>query len=136
LRDLVDVAEIAEHFARADAEFWPRFVARAAEMDLTRPAFYALRYARRLLNADIPESVLQASAKWSPPSPVLRLMDAMVPRALFPPHPDRADAISELCRFALYLRSHWIRMPPWLLAYHLTYKFVVTRFRRPKTETT
>ena len=131
LRDLVDIQVMAEHFARGDAEFWSRLMSRAAELDLTRPAYYALRYAHRLLGADIPDSVLEASAGWAPPSPVVRLMDAMVPRALFPQDPDQPDRFSAFCRFALYLRSHWIRMPPWLLAYHLTYKFFVTRVRRP-----
>lgn len=131
LRDLVDIQVMAEHFARGDAEFWSRLVARAGELDLTRPAYYALRYAHRLLGADIPEWVLKASAQWAPPSPVVRLMDAMVPRALFPQDPDLPDRFSGFCRFALYLRSHWIRMPPWLLAYHLSYKFLVTRIRRP-----
>lgn len=134
LRDLVDIQDIAEHFAGNDAEFWPRFMRRAVEMDLARPAYYALRYAHRLLGAEIPESVLEASAGWAPPAPIVWLMDAMVPRALFPQHPDVPSKVSALCRLLLYVRSHWIRMPPWLLVYHLSYKFVVTRFGRKRVQ--
>jgi hypothetical protein len=54
-------------------------------------------------------------------------MDRLAPRALMPQHPDRPDRWSGLARLLLYIRSHWIRMPPWLLAYHLGYKFAATR---------
>lgn len=134
LRDLVDVTEIAVHYANKDAGFWQRFLSRAAELDLTRPAYYSLRYCRLLLNAPIPEDVVKASEEWAPPRIVLRLMDAMVPRALYPQHPDEPSRTTEFYRLALYVRSHWIRMPPWLLAYHLAYKFLMTRIRRKPAE--
>ena len=130
IRDLLDVKRIAEHYAEKDAGFWRRLLDRAVELDLTRPAYYSLRYCRLLLNASIPEDVLSASEAWAPPRIVVRLMDAMVPRALYPQHPDAPSRVSELCRLLLYMRSHWIRMPPWLLAYHLSYKFFMTRLRR------
>ena len=53
-------------------------------------------------------------------------MDRLVPRALDPAHPDHpVSAGSRLARWLLYVRSHWIRMPPALLARHLAYKFYV-----------
>jgi len=35
--------------------------------------------------------------------------------------------MSSVCRWLLFVRSHWIRMPPVLLARHLAYKFYVRR---------
>lgn len=132
LRDLVDIDDLIRHFAsRSGDAFWNEFVERAEELDLKRPAFYSLRYASRLLDTPVPEDVLTRIASWGPPAPILKLMDRLVPSALFPPHPDYPSRVVESSRFLLYIRSHWIRMPPWLLAYHLSYKFINTRLRQP-----
>ena len=130
LRDLVDICDLLEHFSGQDDEFWQKLVDRAEELDLTRPAYYSIRYARVLLDAPVPEPALETSEKWAPPRSVVWLMDRLVPRALFPRHPDHPNRVADFSRLLLYMRSHWIRMPPWLLAYHLSYKFFVTRVRR------
>jgi hypothetical protein len=49
-------------------------------------------------------------------------MDALFLRVLQPDHPSTADSLTPLAHRALYLRAHWLRMPPLLLAYHLTHK--------------
>jgi hypothetical protein len=57
------------------------------------------------------------------------MMDALVPRVLGPVHPDlRSPASLRFARWLLYVRSHWLRMPPALLARHLTTKWM-RRFR-------
>jgi hypothetical protein len=45
-------------------------------------------------------------------------MDRFVERAL----PGRFSRGSSIAVFALYVRSHWLRMPPFLLARHLARK--------------
>ena len=101
-----------------------------------RPAFYALHYARTLLDTPIPDSVLRHARRSAPPRPVLWLMDRLVPRALFPTHPDAPSRAAAVARFCLYLRSLWIRMPPLLLVRHLAYKFYVRRIRgAPRDDT-
>jgi hypothetical protein len=128
LRELVDIADLVDFFASRDERFWERFVDRAPELDLTRPAWYALRHVRRLLDADVPEAVMQEQASWAPPAPVVSLMDQLIPRALYPKHPDLPfDRQSQAARLMLYVRSHWVRMPPWLLGYHLAYKAAARR---------
>jgi len=129
LRELVDIADLLRHFSTESDTFWASFLQRAEELDLRRPAYYGLRYAYRLLGVGVPAEVLEASGTWGPPAPVRQLMDWLVPRALYPYHPDSTHRHKELPRTLLYIRSHWIRMPPWLLAYHLAYKFVVARLR-------
>jgi hypothetical protein len=131
LRDLVDIADLVEHFSRIDGDFWNVLVARAETLGLRRPAYYGLRYSQLLLRVSIPASVLNAIAHWGPPGPVQFIMDRLVPRALFPMHPDRRCRVTATSRLLLYMRSHWIRMPPWLLCYHLSYKFFAKRFGKP-----
>lgn len=130
LRDLVDVRDMVIYFSSRDPEFWRNLVARAVELDVTRPTYYCLRYVNNLLDQAVPGSAIASASRWAPPKPIVWLMDRLVPRALYPQHPDHNNRATEFCRFLLYLRSHWIRMPPWLLVYHLSYKLLVTRFGR------
>jgi hypothetical protein len=130
LRDLVDVGDLVAHFGARDPGFCGRLVDRAAELDLQRPAFYALRYSNRLLGAAIPDEALRRARRGAPAAPVVWLMDRLVPRALYPQHPDRPSRTTEAARFWLYVRSLWIRMPPLLLARHLLYKLYARHLRR------
>lgn len=126
-RDLVDIAGLLGHFAAQADEFWDRLVDRAEDMNLGRPTYYALRYARTVADHPVPDSVLERAAAWAPPAPVRRIMDGLVTEAILPLHPERPSRAAALRRFLLYVRSHWIKMPPWLLAYHLSSKFVMRR---------
>lgn len=119
LRDLVDLDSLLREFA-SEENFWPRLTVRAGELDLTRPLYYALRYAVRILGTPIPAQVLHEAEIGRPP-PLLRgLMDALFLQTL---EPDRAaDGLASLARGSLYVRAHWLRMPPLLLARHLITK--------------
>ena len=130
LRELVDVNDLLRHFGAVEPGFWQGFWPRAMALDLARPAYYGLRYAERLLGTPVPAEVLGESATAAPPPPVLAAMDRLVPLALFPPHPDRPDMATAAARLLLYLRSHWVRMPPLLLARHLGYKFYLRHLAR------
>jgi hypothetical protein len=50
------------------------------------------------------------------------LLDALYGRALQSPHPSCADYASGIARRLLFVRAHWLRMPPRLLARHLAHK--------------
>lgn len=129
LRDLTDLDALLRECSR-EPGFWLRLPARAAELDLLRPLFYALRYTRRILGTPVP-AVAELLTKNKPPRLLLALMDAIFLRALRPDHPSAADAWTPTARKLLYLRSHWLRMPPLLLAWHLTVKAL----RRKEVET-
>jgi hypothetical protein len=129
LRDLVDIDDLLRHFSEANAGFWQEFLARSESLGLQRPAYYGVHYAASLLGCPVPGTVLTATRRWAPPPPIRWLMDRFVPRALYPPHPEYPSKLTGMCRWLLFVRSHWIRMPPWLLVYHLAYKFYVIRFR-------
>ncbi|GAB3267116.1 nucleotidyltransferase domain-containing protein [Chitinimonas naiadis] len=126
LRDLLDMDSLLRHFAADDA-FWPGLVPRAKVLGLTRPLFYALRYAVETLATPVPPAVMQALAECGrPPAWQLLVMDACFRRALRPNHPSCADRWTPLARWWLYVRSHWLRMPLPLLLYHLTRKALMS----------
>lgn len=122
LRDLFDLDSLLRHFGK-EAAFWAGLVPRARELGLERPLCYALRYTKHLLGTPVPDEVM-ANVKM-PALPVRQLMDFCYSRALQPDHASCARAGTGLARFALYVRSHWLRMPFLLLAYHLTRKALI-----------
>lgn len=121
LRDLSDLDALLREFGRTPS-FWTDLVARAEELDLARPLHYALRYATRILHTPVPEDIVAAASRGAVGMPLQGLMDALFTRALRPEHPDAADALTPLARKLLYVRAHWLRMPPLLLTRHLAIK--------------
>ncbi len=121
LRDLVDLHRLLTQFGM-ESGFWETLPARARELELGRPLFYALRYCPRLLGTAVPPAVQAAVAPEGPGAALLWLMDRLFGRALLPLHASCADPFSNLARFALYVRGNWLRMPPLLLARHLFHK--------------
>jgi hypothetical protein len=119
IRDLVDLDALLRWFSR-DREFWSDLVAEAGALDLARPAYYAIRNSHRLLGTPVPREVVDAVARSAPIAPVGWMMDTLVERAVR----GRAGRGSSLSAFALYVRSHWLRMPPLMLARHLLRKGV------------
>jgi hypothetical protein len=118
LRDLVDLGDLLEHFGRDEA-FWDNLLERAAAQGLGRPLFYTLHFTQRLLESRIPLSVMHAIRRHAPSMPVRKLMDSLVEAAIIPDHPDYPGHWSSVARWLLYVRSHWLRMPPGLLLKHL-----------------
>lgn len=118
LRDLFDLDSLLREFGGKD-EFWEKLVPRALELGLERPLFYAVRYTNMILGTPIPIAVLKAAMVATPGRGPLNIMDFCYMRALRPVHASTDVTGSRLARFALYLRSHWLRMPLHLLVYHL-----------------
>jgi hypothetical protein len=126
LRELVDVDALLRWFGR-EPGFWARLATRATGFGLARPLFYALRYADRLLRTPIPPDAHALAAAGRPPQVVLSTMDALVPRAMLPfPGGDRSARV-RLAGWCLFVRSHWLRMPPILLARHLLHQVLAGR---------
>ena len=124
LRDLIDLDDLLRHFGRTEPQFWQQLVRRAERVDLCRPLYYALRFTHMLLGTPVPQAALAAAARWRPQWPVSTLMDRLVRRALVPPTTLKASDRADRAQFLLYIRSHWLRMPPLLLAQHLWRKIV------------
>jgi hypothetical protein len=127
LRDLTDL-DLLLREAAGTADFWPRLLARAEELQLRRSLYYALRYTGHFLDTPMPESVLAALQDAAPGRVMLALMDAVFARALAPDHDSCADAFTPAARLAAYIRAHWLRMPLHLLIPHLFHKAFVSPY--------
>lgn len=123
-RGLVDIDALVKEFALAEASFWDRLSERSISLNLQRPVFLALRYVQRLLGTAIPQTCLERLREAAASLGDRRLdwLDALYQRGLRPAHPSLDDRYSGWARSALYVRSHWLRMPPHLLIPHLLRK--------------
>lgn len=121
LRDLSDLDLLMREFSVEDG-FWERLLSRSVDLNLQRPLFYAFRFTRKVLGTPIPDEILRESAVGSPGSFMVLFMDALFTRALAPDHPSCDDRWTGLARWMLFVRSHWLRMPPLQLAQHLARK--------------
>lgn len=121
LRDLFDLHDLLCHFGAQDG-FWIELVDRARLHGLGRPLYYMLRYTGRLLGTPIPPEVVSASAGWAPGATVRWLMDWLFTQYFVPGPPERPRRAAHVARGLLYMRAHWLRMPPLLLARHLSIK--------------
>ncbi len=122
IRDLVDLDGLLRHFA-GDARFWPSLLEEAPALDLARPTYYAVHNAQRMLGTPVPPDVLQAMQAWAPSAAVASFMDRLVDNALS----GDAGPFGSASNLALYVRSHWLRMPPLLLFRHLFHKAFLSR---------
>lgn len=125
LRDLLDLHRLLLHFG-AEPGFWERLPARARELELARPLFYALRYCVLVLGTPVPAATVAALASAAPGHLLLQLMDALFERALMPNHASCDGALTGSARLLLYIRGNWLRMPPLLLARHLFHKAFIS----------
>ncbi|TQE99078.1 MAG: nucleotidyltransferase family protein [Spiribacter salinus] len=126
LRDVYDLHRLCLHFAAVDPNFWTSLDARATELGLQRPLWYALRALERLLATPVPERQAKR-VRASSPNPALdKFMAQLIDRVLAPRDPNRLSA--PISGWLLFVRSHWVRMPPTLLVTHLTRKWI-GRFR-------
>lgn len=107
LRNLWDIDRLLRQFA-ADPDFWTKLGERARLHQLARPVALALRLSGRVYGTPI-DSRLAGGDR-----PADRLFVArLVARNGW------GQPIRPLLRLAFYVRSHWLRMPPLLLARHL-----------------
>ena len=70
----------------------------------------------------IPVDVMQRVDVWAPPRLLRPLMDWLFRQRFMPEPPFRSRPGAGLARWLLYIRAHWLRMPPAMLVRHLTVK--------------
>lgn len=110
LRNLWDIDRLLRECAAADPGFWERLDARARHHGLGP----AVRRAARLANQVYATPIPAGWRRWHP-------TDALF-RARLLARNGWGQPRRPLLRFAFYVRSHWLRMPPLMLARHLWIK--------------
>lgn len=111
LRNLWDFHTMTRDFAAADSGFWGRLDGRAALHGLQSAVHRAARLSRDLYGAVLPSG-------WDRRDPA----DAWFRRRLFA-RDDWGRVTEPALERAFYIRSHWLRMPPAMLAKHLWTKW-------------
>ncbi|PWV59063.1 putative nucleotidyltransferase-like protein [Plasticicumulans acidivorans] len=114
LRDLLDIHQLCMELG--DSAFWRELPARALELDLGRPLWYALSLARQALGTPVPDAVFTNLRPAAPSALSAWLLLRLVSSVLL----ERPGA--HPARWCLFIRSHWLRMPPWMLLPHLVRK--------------
>lgn len=122
LRDLVDIDALLGQFSGQD-RFFEALLHRALELDLGRPLYYALKYCRVFLGTSIPDDIVARCAKQASQSIVVRtIMDVVVLESIGSILDDRPSIKTQVSQFAMYVRSHYLRMPMHQLLPHLVRK--------------
>jgi hypothetical protein len=112
LRNLWDIDRLLRAFA-SDAGFWPELAAHARRHQLLAPVGRALRLARRLYGTPVDSKIAGRA----------HLSDRLFEARLLARNGWGQEANPGL-RFGFYVRSHWLRMPPLMLARHLWMKAI------------
>ena len=117
LRDLSDL-DLLLRSCTGDDGFWAALNARATELNLRVPLRLALRYAQQVLHTPVPAEVARElsadRSSW--------LNDHMFLNGLASAHHTLRTPLTAAAQACLYVRSHWLRMPPHLLLPHLAHK--------------
>lgn len=119
LRDLVDLEGLISELSLPDRL---QLVDRAIKLGLQTPVYYAVHYLQLILNTVGLDETLQKLITLDCQPKHTRLMDVLFLRALMPDHASCNDRWTGLARWCLYVRSHWLKMPWYLLLPHLSRK--------------
>ena len=129
LRDVVDFRDLFRHFAGEDGEFERKLLQRARQLGCGRPLYYALTTAQRLAGLEPSADLLAGVRSYAPVAPLAGLMHWLIEQALAPARLGMLQ--TTLANQLLFIRSHWVRMPPGMLVRHLWHKTF-----KPKTPPT
>ena len=120
LRDLTDLHLLLLQHGQAET-FWDDLAERAGALGLGRPLFYGLTLCKRLLATPVPAELLRRLPARPGPR-MARWMGFVFAEALTMAHKPTRSALAGPASFALYVRSHYLRMPLRLLLPHLAVK--------------
>ncbi len=121
LRDLTDLRDLLEYFAK-EPSFWDDLASSARHHGLERVLFYLLRYCNRILAADLNAAPKTLFAIGRPPLLTRYLMDILAHHAFSALNGPFSSRARPYAMWLLYVRSHWLKMPPLLLLKHLLVK--------------
>jgi hypothetical protein len=111
LRNLWDIHCLLREFSEADAVFWERLKDRATYHQLWRAVHLAAVHASALYGTEIP-------GDWK----AWKLKNTLIQHRVLARN-GWGQETDKLLRLLFYIRSHWMRMPPLMLAKHLFTKW-------------
>ncbi len=111
LRNLWDIHCLLSDFSGAAGDFWMRLQNRARQHELWDAVHLAARHANALYGTSIPNDWML----WT-------MGDSMFQKRVLARN-SWGQQTHKILRFAFYIRSHWLRMPPLMLAKHLFIKW-------------
>lgn len=118
LRELLDLDSMLQRFG-ADGAFWDRLLDRAAMLGVSRPLYYGISCSRELLRTPVPNTVWTRLRGVAPMALVRQCLEYGMRTAIMPERRARPGLWRALITQVLFLRAHWLRMPPGLLLRHL-----------------
>jgi len=121
LRQLYDLHLLLEESGARDA-FWNRLTERADRLGLGRILFYLLRYPNAVFDTTVPAATKAAVSSHAPNAAILAMMDTLVISAISDANTGTRFPSADFAQWCLYVRSHWLKMPPWQLFRHLSRK--------------
>ncbi|MBC9070552.1 nucleotidyltransferase family protein [Thauera sp. CAU 1555] len=124
-RDLLDLDGLFQHLSAEHPAAFAQLDARADVLNLKAPLAFARRQCASLLYG------ASSSLGHKPSSLSSQLTDLLHARALVPHHVVLDSTMDPVARWLLYVRAHWLRMPPLLLVRHLVRKYLTNTSRRP-----
>ncbi len=132
LRDLFDLHQLYLHFTARESDFAASLEKRARTLGLGAPLWHALSAAESLFETPVAPRLLDPKVL-QVPGPAWRrnALQALFLAVLRPREPGEAPPAFR--QWLLYVRSHWIRMPPGLLVRHLARKGWRRRQRERKS---
>ena len=112
LRNLWDINQLIRQFVREDKEFWSSLSKRSEQHQLKPHLARALRLSRKLYQTPVDQTLVGKN----------RLSDDIYVRRLLA-RDGYGRETCKITRQVFYIRSHWLRMPPMMLAKHLWTKW-------------
>lgn len=120
LRDLVDLDGMIRRTMVDEAQ-WTALQQRADQHGAGRYLWYATRYCSHWIDTPMPELMTLPA----PSALVRKMMDMLLTRGSLPRLPDTSPSLADyFASQAGIIRYHWLRMPPGLLARHLSHKAI------------
>lgn len=121
IRNLLEQHDLYEEFGQ-NPQFWQDLIPRAQQLGLTRALYYSLKFCRLIFETEIPEHITAQIKQYQPNFLARKLMNFMV-LGVISPNLGLKGIGRYIAMNGLYIRSHWLRMPPALLIKHLSIKF-------------
>ncbi len=129
LRNLHDIHRLITAFAVTPG-FWETLATHARQHDLARSLYYALTSATRLFGTAVPADFWVALPSAKPNPAYARLMQWMIDTRLRQRPAVHGSLNFNTVQTLLLARSHFLRMPPVMLARHLARKQLL-RWQKP-----